>query len=112
MKATHSLPARYALILDPAEIRKVLRKVELLDLPRRECHPLDQYRGKKVNADLARYDAAIDKGADLDLLGLEAQGLTFEPEVVEKKRRSADKYRVETDVDEDDLDEFSDRWDA
>ena len=62
MKATQALPSRYALILDPIEIRKVLRKVESLDLPRRECHPLDRYKCKKVSADLAKYDAAVERG--------------------------------------------------
>ena len=62
MKTAQALSSRYALILDPAEIRKVLRKVEALNLPRRECHPLDRYKGKKVSADLARYDAAVDRG--------------------------------------------------
>ena len=62
MKVAQALPSRYALILDPVEIRKVLRKVESLDLPRRECHPLDRYTGKKVNSDLARYDAAVERG--------------------------------------------------
>jgi hypothetical protein len=63
MRTIQSLPSRYALILDPAEIRKVLSKIEALHLPRRECHPLDRYTGKKVGADLARYDAEIDKGS-------------------------------------------------
>ena len=29
-------------------------------LPRRECRPLDQYKGKRVSADLARYDEEVD----------------------------------------------------
>ncbi len=61
MKDIHSLPRRYALILDQTEIRKLLRKVESLDLPRRECHPLDHYNGRKVSSELARFDAAVDR---------------------------------------------------
>ncbi len=61
MKDIHSLPRRYALILDHTEIRKLLRKVESLDLPLRECHPLDHYNGRKVSSELARFDAAVDR---------------------------------------------------
>ena len=61
MKTAASLPLRDARILDPVEIRKVLRRVSALDLPCRECHPLDQYSGNKVNLQWARFDAAVDR---------------------------------------------------
>lgn len=65
MNALPQLPSRYALILDPTAIRKALRKVESLNLPRRECRPLDRYTGPKANVDLARFDAQIDQEGDL-----------------------------------------------
>jgi hypothetical protein len=92
---SRSLPSRYALLLDPVEIRKVLRKVEALDLPRRECHPLDRYTGKKVGSDLARYDAEIER-ANID----------DEP-CEDKPVKSAARSRVVVE-DEDDLE---DEWD-
>ncbi|MSQ52328.1 MAG: hypothetical protein EXR28_10595 [Betaproteobacteria bacterium] len=96
MKAAHSLPSRYALILDQTEIRKLLRKVEALDLPRRECHPLDRYNGRKVSSELARYDAAVDRGlVDDDLL-------TVQPVPAPSRRR----VRLECD------DDLGDEWDS
>ena len=56
MNAMPQLPSRYALILDPTAIRKALKKVESLNLPRRECRPLDRYTGPKASLDLARFD--------------------------------------------------------
>ena len=96
MKATQSLPRRYALILDQSEIRKLLRKVEALDLPRRECHPLDCYNGRKVSSELARFDAAVDRGL------IEDNAPVIKPLVAPPRSRAL----VESD---DDLD---DEWDA
>jgi hypothetical protein len=75
MNAMPQLPSRYALILDPTAIRKALKKVESLNLPRRECRPLDRYTGPKASLDLARFDEEIDlMEEDLDEVdGLEAQ---------------------------------------
>lgn len=95
MRAIQSLPSRYALILDPAEIRKVLSKIEALQLPRRECHPLDRYTGKKVGAELARYDAEIDRG------------LIDDEPFLEAPVKAAAKSRAIVEVDND----LEDEWD-
>ena len=55
-----SLPSRYALILDQDTIQTVLKRAAQWNLPRRECHPLDHYNGKRVSKDVARYDEEID----------------------------------------------------
>jgi hypothetical protein len=65
MNAMPQLPSRYALILDPTAIRKALKKVESLNLPRRECRPLDRYTGPKASLDLARFDEDIDRDMEL-----------------------------------------------
>ena len=55
-----NLPNRYAMILDTEVIRGVIAHAAGLKLSRRECHPLDGYRGKGANAVLAKYDAEVD----------------------------------------------------
>lgn len=55
-----NLPNRYAMILDTETIKGVVAHAAELKLPRRECHPLDRYRGKCANAALAKYDAEVD----------------------------------------------------
>lgn len=56
-----SLPNRYAMILDTETIRRVTAHAAELKLSRRECRPLDSYRGnKRANAALAQYDAEVD----------------------------------------------------
>jgi len=55
-----NLVTRYAMILDTEAIKGVIAHAETLNLPRRECHPLDRYRGKCANATLAKYDAEVD----------------------------------------------------
>ena len=54
------LPNRYAMILDIETIKGVIAHAAELKLSRRECHPLDRYRGKCANAALAKYDAEVD----------------------------------------------------
>lgn len=63
MQYHFNLPNRFALILDPDTIESVVKRAEKLDLPRRECHPLDRYNGRRANADLAKYDAEVDAAA-------------------------------------------------
>ncbi|MGP1677424.1 MAG: hypothetical protein ACTS6J_09740 [Burkholderiales bacterium] len=55
-----NLPNRYAMILDTEAIKSVIAHAAELKLPRRECRPLDRYRGKCANAALAKYDAEVD----------------------------------------------------
>jgi len=55
-----NLPNRYAMILDTEAIKGVIAHAAALKLPRRECHPLDRYRGKGANTALAKYDAEVD----------------------------------------------------
>lgn len=55
-----NLPNRYAMILDTEMIKGVIAHAAELKLPRRECHPLDRYRGKCANTALAKYDAEVD----------------------------------------------------
>ena len=56
-------PNRYALILDKATIKSVLEHAAHCALKPRVCRPLDTYTGKAYNADLQRYDAAVDAAA-------------------------------------------------
>lgn len=60
MEHSLNLPNRYAMILDTETIKGVIAHAAELKLPRRECHPLDRYRGKSANAALAKYDAEVD----------------------------------------------------
>jgi hypothetical protein len=60
MEQCLKLPNRYAMILDAETINAVIAHAAELNLPRRECHPLDRYRGKCANAVLAKYDAEVD----------------------------------------------------
>jgi len=55
-----NLPNRYAMILDTETIKGVIAHAATLKLSRRECRPLDRYRGKSANAALAKYDAEVD----------------------------------------------------
>jgi hypothetical protein len=48
------------MILDTEAIKGVIAHAAELKLPRRECRPLDRYRGKCANAALAKYDAEVD----------------------------------------------------
>ena len=63
MQYHFNLPNRFALILDSDTIESVVKRAEMLNLPRRECHPLDCYNGRRANADLAKYDAEVEAAA-------------------------------------------------
>lgn len=56
--------ASLAAMFDPAFARAAIARAEQWNLPRNICHPLDQYKGARVNALTAAYDAEID-GATL-----------------------------------------------
>jgi hypothetical protein len=60
MEHYQNLVTRYAMILDTEAIKGVIAHAANLNLPRRECHPLDRYRGKCANVALAKYDAEVD----------------------------------------------------
>lgn len=57
-RTSHASP--FALLMDRDAIRAAISRAARLDLPRRECHPLDRYAGKRVNTDVARYDQEIE----------------------------------------------------
>jgi hypothetical protein len=50
----------YAALFDPVVARAAAARAAKWDLPRHECHPLDRYAGKRVAADLAAFDEAIE----------------------------------------------------
>ena len=66
MEACLKLPNRFAMILDPEAIKGAIAHAEELKLTRRECHPLDRYRGRGSNAALASYDAEVDAAPNAD----------------------------------------------
>ncbi len=55
---THASP--FALLMDRDAIRAAICRAARLDLPRRECRPLDRYTGKRASMDVARYDEEIE----------------------------------------------------
>jgi len=80
-----NLPNRYAMILDTEMIRGVIAHAATLKLPRRECRPLDRYRGNCANAALAKYDAEVDAAPlaneELDIIEAVVEAVdTFVPE--------------------------------
>ena len=46
----------FLMLIDQDAIHAAIERASRCKLPRRECRPLDQYKGKRVSADLARYD--------------------------------------------------------
>ncbi len=60
MKHTMPKQSSYATLFDPVVARAVAKKAAQLNLPRRLCHPLDRYPGRRVAADLAAYDAQVE----------------------------------------------------
>lgn len=52
----------FALITDPGSIRQTIEKSESLSrLSQRKCHPLDRAVIRSASAELAAYDAKIDR---------------------------------------------------
>ena len=50
----------FAMLMDRDAIRAAIGRAARLDLPRRECRPLDRYTGKRVSMDVARYDEEVE----------------------------------------------------
>jgi hypothetical protein len=52
----------FALIMDPAAVRQMIDQSEQLSqLSQRQCHPLDKAVIRSATAELAAYDAKIDR---------------------------------------------------
>lgn len=52
----------FALMMDPAAVRESIEKSEQLSrLSQRQCHPLDRAVIRSASAELAAYDAKIDR---------------------------------------------------
>ena len=52
----------FALMMDPARVRKMIDSSESLSrLSQRKCHPLDKAVIRSASAELAAYDAKIDR---------------------------------------------------
>jgi len=63
----------WTLLLDPAATQSLIERVSKLNLPRRVCRPLDRKHGQGINADLARFDDAIEaEAANDEIMGEDA----------------------------------------
>lgn len=52
----------FALIMDPGRVRQIVEQsVQLSSLSQRLCHPLDKAVIRSASAELAAYDAKIDR---------------------------------------------------
>jgi hypothetical protein len=52
----------FALMMDPAAVREMVERSEALGkLSQRQCHPLDRAVIRSASAELAAYDAKIDR---------------------------------------------------
>lgn len=52
----------FALMTDPGRVREMIQKSESLSrLSQRQCHPLDKAVIRSASAELAAYDAKIDR---------------------------------------------------
>jgi hypothetical protein len=60
MKHATLLPASFAMLFDPALAQAAAERAAQWNLPRRVCRPLDRQVRRRVNADLAAFDAAVD----------------------------------------------------
>ncbi len=60
MKQALPLQSSYAALFDPTVALAAAKRAAQWDLPRHICHPLDRYTGRRVNADLAAFDAEVD----------------------------------------------------
>jgi hypothetical protein len=56
-------PNRFALILDKDTIKDALEHAAKWNLKPRVCRPLDTYTGKGYNAEVSRYDEAVEASA-------------------------------------------------
>lgn len=60
MKHATLQQSSFAMLFDPALAQAAAARAAQWNLPRRMCHPLDRYVGRRVNLDLAAFDAAVD----------------------------------------------------
>jgi hypothetical protein len=60
MKHATLQPASFAMLFDPALAQAAAERAAQWNLPRRVCRPLDRQVTRRVNADLAAFDAAVD----------------------------------------------------
>ena len=60
MKHATRQQASFAMLFDPALAQAAAERAAQWNLPRRMCHPLDCCVRRRVNAELAAFDAAID----------------------------------------------------
>ena len=56
----------FALLMHRDAIRAAIGRAARVDLPHRECRPLDRYTGKRVSIDVARYDEGYVEESELD----------------------------------------------
>jgi hypothetical protein len=66
MEETPVLAQRWAVLVDPAAAQSVIERISKLELPRRSCRPLDRWRAKSANAELAQFDAAIEAAVEAE----------------------------------------------
>ncbi|MBE7939486.1 MULTISPECIES: hypothetical protein [Ramlibacter] len=60
--STTTMANPFALMTDPAAVREMIEKSEALGrLSQRQCHPLDRAVIRSASAELAAYDAKIDR---------------------------------------------------
>lgn len=92
MKQAVPLHSSYAALFDPAVALAAAQRAAQWDLPRHICHPLDHYHGRRVNLDLAAFDAEVDSApvSEEELVG-ESQSAS-----------SSGDDRANTDIDGDD----------
>jgi hypothetical protein len=59
----HAMPMQssFAALFDPSVARAAVERAARWNLPRRICHPLDHFTGKRASADLAAFDAEVDR---------------------------------------------------
>ena len=59
-------PNHFANLFGGVVVEEAIKKAEGWNLKSRVCHPLDRPNraGKKISADLAKFDASIDDAAD------------------------------------------------
>jgi hypothetical protein len=60
--STATMANPFALMTDPASVREMVERSEALRrLSQRQCHPLDRAVIRSASAELAAYDAKIDR---------------------------------------------------
>jgi hypothetical protein len=62
MRTATAVDNPFALMTDPARVREMIERSESLSrLSQRQCHPLDKAVIRSASAELAAYDAKIDR---------------------------------------------------